>query len=146
MLPLDKLDLCLEFRDQLYLPLISVWGGRICVGCVWLFPDEQEGDRSRNGAWAGSGAHHCSVKLQIWEMIPFLLKCREEGAGRGTEARQSLSSSEIRPQPVQHTFPTPTSCCNYVFMAPLEAAVALKRVSPLSTITLWSTSMVIVPS
>lgn len=114
---------------------ISVWGGRVHVAHAWLCPDEQEGDRSRNGAWRGSGAHPCSVMLQIQEMIPFLVKCREGGAGRGTEARQSLSSSEIRPQLVQHTFPTRTSCCNDVFMAPLEAAEALKCVSPL-----WSRS------
>lgn len=130
----------MEFRKELYLPLISVWGGRVHVAHVWLCPDGQDGDRSRNGAWGGSGPHHCSVTLQIWEMIPFLGKCREGGAGRGPEARQSLSSSEIRPHLVQHTFPTPTSCCNCVFMAPLEAAVAFKCVSPLSRITLWSTS------
>lgn len=80
-----------------------------------------------------SGAHHCM--LQIWEMIPFLGTCREGGAGWGTEAQQSLSSSEIRAQLVQHTFPTQTSCCHYGFMALLEAAVAFQCVSPL-----WSCS------
>lgn len=72
------------FRDQIYLPLISVWGGRAHVACAWLCPDEQERDRSRNRAWRGSGPHHCSVMLQIWEMIPFLVKCREgeQGGGR----------------------------------------------------------------
>lgn len=106
-----------------------------CLGWkdLWLVFDFAL--RSRNGAWGGSGSHLCSVMLQTWEMIPFLVKCREGGTGRRMEAQQSLSSSEIRPQPVQHTFPTRTSCCNYVFMAPLVAAVALKCVCPL-----WSRS------
>lgn len=58
------------------------WKGP-CGLCLAL-PHEQEGDRSRNRAWRGSGPHRCSVMLQIWEMIPFLVKCREgeQGGGR----------------------------------------------------------------
>lgn len=80
----------MDFRDQISLPLISVWGGRVRVARVWLCPDEQEGDRSRNGAWGGSGPHHCSVTLQVWEMIPFLVKRREGGAGQGNGGSAEL--------------------------------------------------------
>lgn len=60
MLPCEKLDLCVEFRDQLYLPLISVWGGRVHVAGVWLCPDEQEGEQEQE--W--SLGRLCTSSLQ----------------------------------------------------------------------------------
>lgn len=30
----EKLDFCMEFIGQVYLPLISVWGGKVCVAHV----------------------------------------------------------------------------------------------------------------